>query len=940
MKRRAATGAALALTLLLVPTVTIAAPATLENCAALVRDHPGQLESYMCYWFAARGGEADGAERALEALLAIDGSNHRARLYLAAIRADRGDVGAEPLYREAADGFANWGEPTGEVYALLSLYHFLQRRGRPEEADEMLLRAVGVVSGVDDPALRARVVAAQASQARWRGAYGEALRLLREAEESAFPDGPVDLRSGILSQMGEAYWAQGLLERARETYLRQADLMAAAGDLHVQAVARLNATLLSGTLVNEGRVDRDEFVEDIEQAIRAARQVGNRTAEARARLLLSDWSEPSRAIAEIERSRAIYEELGNRRGARLAARSLAFALWRQDPGRRSDALQLMERTIDDARSAGDLQESARGLIAKAWMLQQDGPREAWIEAYGLALEAVEKIRDLQPRGIVGARLFSRWSFPYHRFSGGLLRDLPVSPDPAGDLDLAFGTIERMRARSLLDEMDGAGADPPDAERLPETARRAGLLREIAAIQKGLADPALPAPERSATLRELERLETEEALLRDAIARAAPVFAAWHAPSIPSMDELRQALAPDQAILSFQVALLETRDATRAFAGGSWVIAITRDEARAFSLPDERVLRDRVAVFLGLCRRRDGSEAAAGTRLFEDLLAEPLNAMGPSVRRLVLVPDGPLHALPFAALRPGHDADPLGVTHEIARASSATLWMRWRGEPNDRPGGVLALADPELPGGGGPDPVRAARPWIEGLRLGSLPHARTEARELVRALGGESRFVSGPEASERFLKEVDLARYRILHLATHAIVDEEHPDRSAVVLAPGGEDEDGFLQLREIVKLDARDTLVILSSCRSASGTVVRGGGVVGLAGAFFQAGARGVVGNLWPLRDDEAEPLVRELGRRLAEGRPLSAALSEARAARIEAGAPAAAWAGLVLLGDGEFTPVEPRKGLMCGLFLPVAIPLAVLFLAGLALLLRRLFRG
>jgi hypothetical protein len=122
--------------------------------------------------------------------------------------------------------------------------------------------------------------------------------------------------------------------------------------------------------------------------------------------------------------------------------------------------------------------------------------------------------------------------------------------------------------------------------------------------------------------------------------------------------------------------------------------------------------------------------------------------------------------------------------------------------------------------------------------------------------------------------------------------------------------------------------------------VVAGGGVAGLARAFFQAGARGVVGNLWPLRDDEAEPLVRELGRRLAHGRSLGSALAEARAVRVEAGAPAAAWAGLVVLGDADFAPVAPREGRFERLLLPVLAPLAILLLAGLVVLARRLFRG
>jgi CHAT domain-containing protein len=221
--------------------------------------------------------------------------------------------------------------------------------------------------------------------------------------------------------------------------------------------------------------------------------------------------------------------------------------------------------------------------------------------------------------------------------------------------------------------------------------------------------------------------------------------------------------------------------------------------------------------------------------------------------------------------------------------------------------------------------------VEGLKLGSLPRARTEARSLVRALGDESRMVFGSEANERFLKQVDLGGYGIVHIAAHAVVDYDHPARSAVVLAPGSADEDGFLQIREIVDLDLEGRVVILSACRSATGTLLRGEGSLGLARGFFRAGARAVIGNLWPLRDDDAESLIRELGRQLARGRSLAGALAEARASRIAEGAPTDAWAGLILLGDGDFVPRPGGRGslgALSGWVLPVCGAVFLLFLS------------
>ncbi len=914
-----------------------AGPPTLEVCAARVLENPGKLESYMCYWFVARAGDPDGAIRALEAHLAVDPANHGARLYLAAIHGDLGHEIAQDLYREAADGFAGMGEATGEVYARLSRVYLLLRAERGDDADRELDLAEGVADAAQDPVLQARVWMFRGSRLMRRAAHAEALGYLYRAERVAFPDGPVDLRAGILSHMAEAYQAQGLLERARETFGRAADVMRRAGDAHEESVARLNVANLARDLVARGRMRADQVIEDLLLAVETSRRVGNPLGEAWAHLLLARFEEGPAAIEHAEIALRIYSSIGHHRSVRKAMRDLALLLW-TTPGRRVEAARMLDEAISSARDSGDLEDVARGHIRRAQLLTETGEREGWIEASLAAVDAVERIRHLQPGGVVGARLFSGWTTAYYRFSGALLRGLAESPDPAGDLELAFRTVERMRTRLILDEMDGARALPRTRDAVPQARRRAEVLEEIARIQKRLADPGLDAGRRVEDLENLERLETEEALLREAVARGDPVFAAWHAPSIPTLDDVRRRLAPDQAVLSFQLAPARSPGAEPAFRGGAWVIAITRQGARAFPLPDRDDLRERIGVFLGLFRRRDGTEERAGTWLYRDLLAEPLHWMGPGARRLVLIPDDCLHGLPFAALRPRADEQPLGVTHRLGRAPSATFWMRWDPAEAREARGVLALADPELPGISGIDRTRSARAWLEGLRLGGLPRARREARTFVRLLGGRSRVAAGAAASEHLLKEADLASYGILHLAAHAIVDDENPDRSAVVLAPGDEREDGFLQVREIVDLDVGDTVVILSTCRSASGSVLQGGALLGLGQGFLQAGARAVIGNLWPMRDEDAEPFVRELGRMLARGESLAGALAGARAARLAAGDPAAAWAGMVVLGDGDFVPVPGgrRAGFVSSVAPWIAVVAIALLLACTGVIRRR----
>ncbi len=117
-----------------------APPATLDECDALVREHPDAIDSYRCYWFVARNTASwEDAQRRLEARLALEPENHRARLILGAIGADLGDVRAEILLGEAAEGFAREGEVEGEVHARVTRAVNLRQRGRLAEA--RLLRA-------------------------------------------------------------------------------------------------------------------------------------------------------------------------------------------------------------------------------------------------------------------------------------------------------------------------------------------------------------------------------------------------------------------------------------------------------------------------------------------------------------------------------------------------------------------------------------------------------------------------------------------------------------------------------------------------------------------------------------------------------------------------------------------------------------------------------
>jgi CHAT domain-containing protein len=232
--------------------------------------------------------------------------------------------------------------------------------------------------------------------------------------------------------------------------------------------------------------------------------------------------------------------------------------------------------------------------------------------------------------------------------------------------------------------------------------------------------------------------------------------------------------------------------------------------------------------------------------------------------------------------------------------SATLWLRLRRSGVQRARhGALVFADPDLahdtPGG--------------AAALPPLPWARQEARGIASLLGlGAGDVLEGRAASEGAIKTAPLGAVGVLHLAAHARADAVFPERSAVFLAPGGEGEDGWLQPREIAALHLHGQLVVLSACESADGSLQAGEGALSLARAFFAAGAGGVVAARWPLRDDDAAFVMERFYRRLAAGDTVGAALRRVRRDALDAGLPAATWAGVAFLGVSQQSPIALRE--------------------------------
>jgi tetratricopeptide (TPR) repeat protein len=817
------------------------------------------------------------------------------------------------IYERAADLLSRAGEARGEVIARTNLGRLLNDRGDAAGARAQVERALRAARASEDPEASLRASIFEASQLATDGVeLGRAHRILRRGEAALFPDGPRGLQLTLLRILAQVSNQLGLHDDAVDQLQRLIEMRQAAGNL--AAVPRHRLSLLlsrHGQLelrpTRDGAVQLRVLAEQVRADAHAHRDPG---VEARADALLADlWraDDPVRAARHLERCHRVARTLPSATPLIRCLVGTATLRAASDP---EGARRALDRATDLALRHGDgwIGYVTGARLRLAWAGRAGaGAAEASLRG----LEALERLREAQPDDEARIGVMRRRISVYNWLAGRLLESDPP------DLPRAFAVSERMRARVLQDRLQHAAASGPPDEDAPERDR---LRREIEGVQRRLLDPAVAGGPRAALLVQLRQLELRE---DETVARQGPGLASAQTIALPDAQRL---LAPDEVVLVYLVD--SDRDLLGDAAGGSWLLAIARDRVSVRRLPDRLALEAAVPMFVGMLHARDGGEAAAAVALHRQLVGD---AIGPETRRVTVVPDGVLHALPFAALRAAPDDPPLGARLGIATAPSVSLWARWKGLPAPRAGqGALVVASPALPHARATADAVRGGVLAQGLTLGPLAHARREGARSRQAIGRDSRLLAGERASEAALKRTDLGPFALLHFATHAVADEAFPDRSAVVLAAGSEDEDGLLQPREIAALGLEGRAVILSACQTAAGAYVGGEGVLSLARSFFEAGARTVVAGLWRLRDDETERLMRDFYECLARGDTVGEALRAARARAVAEGAPAAAWAGVVVLGDQDFAlpPAPFAWWRVAAVLLPLTVAGTALWLA------------
>jgi CHAT domain-containing protein len=849
---------------------------------------------------------------------------------------------AEAGFRDAADR-------RGEALALRERGTLQDALGLAD-AGASFERALGLFREIGDREGEASALNGLARILYFKGDRAAALRLHELAAERAAAVGDLRMLAHSLVSAGLVLDHSGWSEKAIERYQRALDAAARAGHRRAEARAVNN---LGVAYQNLG--ERQRSLEYYERAVLLQRAARSRLGEV---IALGNVSNMQAALKDYPRALAVFEEaLALAKSAELPMEE-AWLLKNASKvhsalGDHARAVEAGRQALELARAGNERETEGEALFSLGRALHAAGENEAAAEtlhqAVGVAaaigepfLEAealqslarAERDRGRLDEAVQHAQRCIRltealrvaMTNPELRGSFqaaeegkyGVLIDLLMSlhekQPGAGHDAAALRVSEQARGRLLLDALIEARADVREGV-------DAELLDRERALQKRLS-------EAGATTTAGEALTRQYGELQALIRRASPRYAALTQPAPASAEDIRGRLLDGQTVL-IEYYLGEKR---------SFLWAVTPDALVSQSLPGRAELEAaarRVHELLtarqrsvnpAAAREADGRLDAEARALREALLA----AIGPRLdtewkgKRLLIITSGALAYLPFGAL-PSPAGRPLVADHEIVYAPSASVLIALQEGEAGRPpaSGLAVLADPVFEAtdprvAGRPGSTRAAELDREstpvgltramdsaGGRFARLPFSRFEAREIAK-LAPRASLLSATDfdASRPLVAEGALRGRRVIHFATHGLLNTEHPDLSGLVLSlvdRSGAAQDGFLRMAEIYNLKLPADLVVLSACQTALGREIRGEGLMGLTRGFLYAGARAVVASLWQVDDESTAELMKRFYRgMLKEGRRPADALRAAQLemSRTKRWSAPFYWAGFVLQGD------------------------------------------
>jgi CHAT domain-containing protein len=801
-----------------------------------------------------------------------------------------------------------------EAFALMTQGYLLMLDDKPAETLVTLKNAESIWRSLDDRVELANALVDQNLLAIRQGQWQDALKSLNEAQELMVDkEAEPFLAAKIANSFGEIYEAYGRLETAL-TYFQEAVnyFRDGAHDIKGAVTASYKVARVQARLGNY-----DEARQQMAQCLAAAQETKNDQTiglwhENLGRVWLAENSYES---ARLEFLNAI-SYFTKSKSARLLARA-EFYLGQTEHllGNLGAAGANYQKALRFFTQTSDYTNEAALRFGLGKLALQQGQLDKAQEHLTRSIELTELLRENASSQDLRSSFLHSVHDRYETYVEWLMTRYDRDRTPQNAIK-AFEAAEVGRARSLLDSLYGYQRDlrqPSDSSLLLEEEKLQKQELRLVDKRTALLSHGGTENEKAGVEQELREVRGKLEALEARINSSAKIKDLLR-PTPLSYEQIRADITDTQtSLLSYSLG-----------DGKSFAWVVTKDGLNTYELPAKSTIEPAARKLIKLLETpatNEAEQAELQTAIdnVSQLVIEPLAAKL-ETPRLIVVADGVLQYIPFQILKTSAAAKaPLISSFDIIDAPSASALAIVRRERMKRQPGsklLVGFGDAVYSADYSPQPIKADTTSSEGRsrensRLRNLPrlfYAKRELREIGELAGSDAMFYVETNATREKFLNVDLSQFRILHVVTHGVLDDQQPELSGLVLSlvdGNARPIDGFVSLADIYKLHAPVDLVVLSACHTALGAELRGEGLVGLTRGFMYAGASGVVASLWKVDDRATAELMKYfytnmLQRGMGPAAALRAAQNEIRS-QPKWSSPYY-WAGFTFQGDYDLT--------------------------------------
>ena len=758
------------------------------------------------------------------------------------------------------------GDRSIQVNTLSSIAEVYLNQSQYTQALESYNTALVLAKTLGNPTLEGQIYSGMGLVYTYRGEYTQALATFKQGLAVFKQIGSLAGESRTLNNLGLAYLGQSRYAEAIAAYEQALKTVRTIGDKATEAVTLGNLGLL---YENIGQYD--ESLKALEQALKISQTVGNRSGEGTILNNIGNvylrYEDYNLAIKAYEKALAILQGVGNRAGVGTTLNNIGEAERRQ--GDYARAIASYEKGLAITREVGNraIEGTTLNNIGEVNRLQ--GNYDQALTSYQQALTILQQVNNKSGEGQT-------------------LTNIGFTLFKAGKLEAAQGSLEK--AIAITESLRPGLSDANKVAIFDTQAGIYTILQQIL-IARNQPEAALEISERGRARAFLELLAT----------KVAPQSA--DSVPLPNIQQIRQIAQQQKATLvEYSLVLDEFKVAGKTQIRESelyiWVVKPTGEVV--FRRSDLKPLWQQKNLSLtnlvNNSRQAIPGRSRSSLQQLYQLLIQPIADQLPitASARVIFIPQGSLFSVPFPALQQANgkylieqhtiltspSIQLLSVTHERRMAAQK--------QPARQNQGAVVVGNPSMPKVA---PAIGSPP----VQLSNLPAAEEEAKEIAPIL--KTQAITGANATKAAIV-AKLPRARIVHLATHGLLDDVRGLGSAIALAPLGKDN-GLLTAEEILDLKLNADLVVMSACNTGRGQIT-GDGIIGLSRSWISAGVSSVVVSLWLVPDRSTATLMTTFYQNMQNDPDKAQALRQAMLKTMKQNPNPRDWAAFTLIGEAE----------------------------------------